>query len=117
VNADQIAGEGRIQAAIGELGNRAHRGAAPIEGFVTGLVVKHRGHEMRLVPVGDDLWVADAEVNTPNGDMPYVTLDATATDIGVVLDRLAAAMDKAVETGERPEQDDDGNLIEEGEET
>jgi hypothetical protein len=106
----------RIKSAIEQLGNRARRGAAPVEGFedLVGLVVKHRGHEMRLVPIGNDLWVADAEVNTPNGDEPYTTLDATDKDIGAVLDRLAAAMDRARATGERPDLDDDGNLIEEG---
>lgn len=62
------------------------------------------------------LWIPDdavtfAEVETPNGDHPY----ATSKSMTGALDILAAAMDRARETGERPDVDDDGNLIGKGE--
>jgi hypothetical protein len=107
----------RLKAAIDQLG-AVVKGKAEIDLGTTpitiGLVVAHRGYEMRLTPVGE-LWVADAEIETPNSDLPYTTLDATSESMTGALDILAASMDRARETGERPDVDDDGNLIEEGE--
>ena len=92
----------RLKAVIDELGERVH-----------GLVVTHGGHEMRLYTATDrEGWEAFSEVMTPNGDMEYITLDAYGETITVCLDRLAASMTVAEDTGERPETDDDGNLIE-----
>lgn len=107
----------KLKAAIDQLGARI-TGRAEIDLGTTpitiGLVVAHRGYEMRLTPIGD-MWVADAEVETPNGDLPYTTLDATSESMTGALNILAASMDRARETGERPDVDDDGKLIEEGE--